>query len=397
MDEEDWDGWKALTDRIGDRVQLVGDDLFVTNTERLKRGIDLGVAQLDPRQGQPDRDAHRDARRDQDGPRGRLHGGHVAPLGRDRGRDDRRPRGGDRLRPDQDGRAVALGPRREVQPAAAHRRGARRTTPSTPGGRSSAPDPRRIRCAGALREERAGAGRIRALNGLACSRSTPPRGPAPSGRVGGIRWDRVGRLALVAMLGVIVLLYISPVKHWIQQSRDRRAPAAAARRARSGRTRGSRAGSSYLKRPDSIDREARRLGMVKRGERAFVVPRGTVTATVGCHGLRDRERALPVGGRGAASAQADEVTRSDLDRAVMRGHGRAAAAPGLARSRSASWRTSTASGTDWADEHRRSAACRERTRGRSWTRRSTATPARRPTSRAARSSRRRGASAGADY
>jgi len=43
MDEEDWDGWKALTDRIGDRVQLVGDDLFVTNTERLKRGIDSGV------------------------------------------------------------------------------------------------------------------------------------------------------------------------------------------------------------------------------------------------------------------------------------------------------------------------------------------------------------------
>jgi enolase len=44
MDEEDWAGWKALTERIGDRVQLVGDDLFVTNTERLRRGIDGGVA-----------------------------------------------------------------------------------------------------------------------------------------------------------------------------------------------------------------------------------------------------------------------------------------------------------------------------------------------------------------
>ncbi len=44
MDEEDWDGWKVLTDRLGERVQLVGDDLFVTNTERLKRGIDSGVA-----------------------------------------------------------------------------------------------------------------------------------------------------------------------------------------------------------------------------------------------------------------------------------------------------------------------------------------------------------------
>ena len=44
MDEEDWDGWRALTERIGSSVQLVGDDLFVTNTERLKRGIDSGVA-----------------------------------------------------------------------------------------------------------------------------------------------------------------------------------------------------------------------------------------------------------------------------------------------------------------------------------------------------------------
>jgi enolase len=44
MDEEDWDGWRALTERLGERVQLVGDDLFVTNTERLQRGIDTGVA-----------------------------------------------------------------------------------------------------------------------------------------------------------------------------------------------------------------------------------------------------------------------------------------------------------------------------------------------------------------
>lgn len=44
MSEEDWDGWKKLTEKIGDRVQLVGDDLFVTNTERLKRGIESGTA-----------------------------------------------------------------------------------------------------------------------------------------------------------------------------------------------------------------------------------------------------------------------------------------------------------------------------------------------------------------
>ena len=63
MDEEDWDGWQALTERLGDNVQLVGDDLFVTNPERLQRGIDAGRGQLDPHQGQPDRHADRDARR----------------------------------------------------------------------------------------------------------------------------------------------------------------------------------------------------------------------------------------------------------------------------------------------------------------------------------------------
>lgn len=44
MDQDDWDGWKKLTDAVGDTVQLVGDDLFVTNTSRLQRGIDEGAA-----------------------------------------------------------------------------------------------------------------------------------------------------------------------------------------------------------------------------------------------------------------------------------------------------------------------------------------------------------------
>jgi enolase 1/2/3 len=44
MDEDDWDGWKLLTDKIGDKVQLVGDDLFVTNTKRLSTGIEKGIA-----------------------------------------------------------------------------------------------------------------------------------------------------------------------------------------------------------------------------------------------------------------------------------------------------------------------------------------------------------------
>lgn len=44
LDEDDWEGWKLLTQRLGRKIQLVGDDLFVTNTKRLKQGIDMGVA-----------------------------------------------------------------------------------------------------------------------------------------------------------------------------------------------------------------------------------------------------------------------------------------------------------------------------------------------------------------
>ena len=49
MDEEDWDGWKVLTDALGDKVQLVGDDLFVTNTERLQARHRRRRRELDPR------------------------------------------------------------------------------------------------------------------------------------------------------------------------------------------------------------------------------------------------------------------------------------------------------------------------------------------------------------
>ncbi len=42
--EEDWEGWKLLTERLGEKIQLVGDDLFVTNTQRLLKGINMGVA-----------------------------------------------------------------------------------------------------------------------------------------------------------------------------------------------------------------------------------------------------------------------------------------------------------------------------------------------------------------
>jgi hypothetical protein len=68
MAEDDWDGWKALTEAIGDRCQLVGDDLFVTNSARLRDGIKMGCRQLDPGQGQPDRHPVRNARCGRDWP-----------------------------------------------------------------------------------------------------------------------------------------------------------------------------------------------------------------------------------------------------------------------------------------------------------------------------------------
>ncbi len=57
MSEHDWDGWKLLTDRLGKKVQIVGDDVFVTNTRILKQGIAEGHRELDPGQDQPDRHA----------------------------------------------------------------------------------------------------------------------------------------------------------------------------------------------------------------------------------------------------------------------------------------------------------------------------------------------------
>ncbi len=44
MAEDDWDGWKLMTEKLGEKIQIVGDDLFVTNVERLKKGIEMGVA-----------------------------------------------------------------------------------------------------------------------------------------------------------------------------------------------------------------------------------------------------------------------------------------------------------------------------------------------------------------
>ncbi len=83
--EDDWEGWKALTDRLGGKLQLVGDDLFVTNPERLRRGIEAGTRQLHPGEGEPDRHADRDARSGGDRAPRRLYRRDVPPFRRDRG------------------------------------------------------------------------------------------------------------------------------------------------------------------------------------------------------------------------------------------------------------------------------------------------------------------------
>ena len=145
MDEEDWDGWKQLTEQLGGGLQLVGDDVFVTNTERLSRGIDAGVANSILIKVNQIGTLTETLAGDRAGPPQRLHGRHQPPLGRDRGRHDRRPRGGHRVRPDQDRGSLPDRPRGEVQPAAAHRGTARPARPcspaAAPSARSSFKDP----------------------------------------------------------------------------------------------------------------------------------------------------------------------------------------------------------------------------------------------------------------
>ena len=112
--------------KIGDKIQVVGDDLFVTNVTRLQRGIERVGRQRAAGQGQPDRLADRDPGRRDHGPAGRLRLHDEPPLRRDRGHHHRRPGRGHQLRSDQ---VRCPGPHRpggEVQPAAADRGGPRR-------------------------------------------------------------------------------------------------------------------------------------------------------------------------------------------------------------------------------------------------------------------------------
>ena len=98
-----------------------------------------------------------------------------------------------------------------------------------------------------------------------------PRPTLPSRRRHStIRWDRVGRVALLGTLLMILVLYISPAKHWIQQSGTAAAQKDELRDLTAENTELKRRVRS-LRDPGALEREARRLGMVRQGERAYVI------------------------------------------------------------------------------------------------------------------------------
>ncbi len=99
-------------------------------------------------------------------------------------------------------------------------------------------------------------------------RSTQRRATRP--RAGRIRWDRLSRLALLGMLGVILLLYLPPTMHWFEQSRTKAAQQEELSRlnAENAKLKGK---VRRLSDPGSLEQEARRLGMVRQGERSYVI------------------------------------------------------------------------------------------------------------------------------
>ena len=150
--ENDWDGWGQLTQALGSRIELVGDDIFCTNPAILRRAIEAGRRQLDSGETEPDRHRLRDAGNRPARAAARLRRLHVAPLGRNRGYVHRRPRRRHRLRPHQDRLRLPGRAHRQVQPPAAHRarpgrpRNVRRPG-RLPAGRAVSARRRGVRCA----------------------------------------------------------------------------------------------------------------------------------------------------------------------------------------------------------------------------------------------------------
>ena len=89
-------------------------------------------------------------------------------------------------------------------------------------------------------------------------------------RTGGIRWERVGRLALLGVLGIIVLLYIPPITHWFQQRSTAARSQQQLQELEAERTR-LKTRLRELSGPGAVEREARKLGMTRRDERPYVI------------------------------------------------------------------------------------------------------------------------------
>ena len=190
--EDDWESWRALTEQLGEQRAARRRRPVRDEPGPAAGGDRPGRRQLDPRQGEPDRDADRDDRGRPAGTAGRLQRRHVAPFRGDRGRDDRRPGRRARHRPDQDRRAGAERPRREVQPAAADRGRARlaRDLPrlervsaqpalsAEPGSAATEPGSLRVQAAtrscGPTRSPSSAASVSRALRRRPTCRTTPP-------------------------------------------------------------------------------------------------------------------------------------------------------------------------------------------------------------------------------
>ena len=314
MDEEDWDGWKALTDSIGDKVQLVGDDLFVTNVKRLQRGIDAGTANsilikvnqigtltetlaaidLARSNGYTAVMSHRS---------GETEDTTIADLAVATGcgqiktgapsRSDRVAKYNQLLRIEEAlGADAAYGGRSVF-------RFISEPTRQTPLGTS-------------LAEE---GGRARRTNASGMDRRTT-----------GIRWDRLGRWALIGVFALVLYLYIGPAVSWIETYREagRQREAVADLRAENQRLRERKA---ELSARGALEREARRLGMVKAGERAYVVEvaRGRFLSSEGA--VRHRTRAV---GRGDA-ASGRRLPRAGADARARHARGPRRTAPASGR------------------------------------------------------------------
>ncbi len=108
---------------------------------------------------------------------------------------------------------------------------------------------------------------------MATATARAPRRRASAGlKTGGIRWDRLSRVALLALLGAILLMYVSPAKHWWESTRTASAQSEELRHLEAEH-KWLKQRAATLQDPDTLELEARKLGMIRSDERAFSIER----------------------------------------------------------------------------------------------------------------------------